>query len=61
MVARFVPPCQPLLSNLLRMQLELDNKQAHFTPFPRTTGAKKLEEKAFIMGKVKIRYLKLVI
>lgn len=52
---------QALLNNLLRMQLELNNKKAYFTRFPRATGAKKLEEKAFIMAKVKIRYLKIVI
>lgn len=57
----FVPPFQALLNNLLRMQLEPNNKQARFTCFPRATGAKKLEKKAFIMGKVKIRYLKIVI
>ena len=57
----FILLCQALLHNLSRMQLELNNKQAHFTRFPRVTGAKKLEEKAFIMAKVKIRYLKIVI
>lgn len=57
----FVSPFQALPNNLLRMQLELNNKQAHFTGFPRAAGAKKLEEKAFIMAKVKIRYLKIVI
>lgn len=56
-----VPPFQALLNNLLRKQLE-PNKQPHFTRFPRVTGAKKLEKKkAFIMGKVKIRYLKIII
>lgn len=49
---------QPL-NNLWRMEPELNSKLTYFTRFPRATGAKKLEEKAFIMGKVKIRYLKL--
>lgn len=58
MVAAFLGA---LLNSLWRMQSELNSEQTYFTRFPRATGAKKLEEKAFIMGKVKIRYLKIVI
>ena len=57
----FMPPFQALPNSLWSTQLELNDMQACFTCFPRATGAKKLEKKALIMGKVKIRYLKIVI
>jgi hypothetical protein len=60
-IAGWLQPFGALLNNLWRMEPELKSKQTYFTRFPRATGAKKLEEKAFIMGKVKIRYLKIII
>lgn len=57
----WLQPFWALLNNLWRMEPELNIEQTYFTRLMRATGAKKLEEKAFIIGKVKIRYLKIVI